>query len=73
MDKEDIGAFFLENMRIIISVIIVIVIASVIFCFTKKFGENEPVCENYRHQSVQQIPAGCLQYFQSPNESRITR
>lgn len=72
---NNIKFFILENLHMIISIIVVIVIVSAISSYMKRngVGENEPSCERYRHQPVQQIPADCLQYFQSPDESRITR
>jgi len=69
--------FLRDNFGRIISIIMVILIVGGIYYYAKRTRvgkfENEPNCENYRHQPVQYIPAGCLNYFQTNDTRRITR
>lgn len=63
--------WFKENIRIIISVIIVLAMAFGIYSYSERTLEEMPQdphkerteCLQYGDQPLQQIPAKCVQYF----------
>lgn len=71
-DDETLGGWISENLRIIISIIIVIMIAAGIYSYSKRVDTESPTstvnqeesyCQQFGDKTSDEIPMKCLKYF----------